>query len=54
MKFKERYLAWDRERQELAEVGFSVDFKKKRTRLTIDFESLVEAFRQDWRRTDDD
>lgn len=34
--------------ENLAEVGFSVNFKKKRTRLTIDFESLVEAFRQDW------
>lgn len=32
----------------LESLGFSVNFKKKRTRLTIDFESLVEAFRQDW------
>lgn len=32
----------------LEELGFSVEFKKKRTRLTIDFDSLVDAFRQDW------
>jgi hypothetical protein len=34
--------------ENLTEVGFAVNFNKKRTRLTIDFESLVEAFRQDW------
>lgn len=32
----------------MPEVGFDVEFTKKRTRITIDFESLVEAFRLDW------